>query len=57
VTLGTLRSRCHRGNLLPSLPNISNTLGKVISLATPDQNSVSKRCMMVTPVFVQQMIK
>jgi hypothetical protein len=36
VILGTPRNRCHRGSLPPSLLNIFNTLGKVISLAKSD---------------------
>jgi hypothetical protein len=43
VTPGTLKSRCHKGNFLPSLLNICNTLGKTISLLVddPDDNMLN----------------
>jgi hypothetical protein len=56
VIPGTLESRYRRGNYLPSLPNIFNTLGKAISLIGLDLTPVIKLVLDGDSCFVEQTV-
>jgi hypothetical protein len=56
VIPGTLESRCRRGNYLPSVPNIFNTLGKAISLIGLDLTPVIKLVLDGDSCFVEQTV-